>query len=354
MVGTGGTASKAIDVDAMRRVYGGFNAALDDPALDGTSPLRVKSGVDYDGVLIETGARRGDGGSGAGYWEVVRASEDFLICAANDYYDQQFRFDIQPEMDMVSIRFIYAGELGLRASGQDDLVVPTRSASALALPGERAYELMIRERQRLLSVTVHLRAERLWDEVGMEPGEAPALLRDLFAGNGDGRHQAAVPMTPGMNHGVMDILASQLSGGLRQRYLAIKSQELLCLFMESAQRVAGVAPLAVTLRQQDRARLYEARAILLDQFTNPPTVDMLARLVGINRTTLRSGFKEMFGETIADFCHNRRMTLARQLLKDPRFTIGEIAAATGYNQPTNFSAAFRRHFGALPRDFRTN
>ncbi|MGH6780934.1 MAG: helix-turn-helix transcriptional regulator, partial [Sphingomonadaceae bacterium] len=124
--------------------------------------------------------------------------------------------------------------------------------------------------------------------------------------------------------------------------------------MESALRVAGVIPSEAALRQQDRARLYEARAILLDRFTNPPTVDMLARLVGINRTTLRRGFKDMFGETIADFCQNRRMTLARELLKDPRFTIAEIAETVGYGQPTNFSAAFRRHFDALPRDFRSH
>lgn len=340
--------AEAADFTRLRHVYGGFNAAFDIDAIrDG--PLRVRHTDDREAVLIETGAGRGDGEAGAGYWEVLRVNDDFLICVANDYYDERFRFDVRTGMDTVTIRFVRAGELGLQEAGNDAFVTPACSASVARLSSERAYELMIRERQRLLSVTVHIRADRLWSEVGLEPGEAPAL-HALLGETRDGH--AAIPMTAGMNNGVMDILSNRLRGGLRQRYIEVKSQELLCLFFESMQRFGDRAPKDAPLRPHHRARLEEARELLLQRFTDPPSVDSLARQVGLNRTTLRQGFKQLFGETIADFCQTRRMMLAQELLRDGRHSIADIAEIVGYGQSTNFTAAFRRHFNALPSAFR--
>ena len=60
----------------------------------------------------------------------------------------------------------------------------------------------------------------------------------------------------------------------------------------------------------------------------------------------------MFGATVFEFCLARRMELARGLLLDGGMTISEIAETVGYEHPTNFTAAFRRRFNALPKDYR--
>lgn len=338
--------AETVDFSRLQKVYGGFNAALDPDWIRGRQ-LRVKTTDDHEATLIETGDA--DGQTGAGCWEMVRVNDDFLICVANDYYDERFHFDIRTGMDTLSIRFVRAGQLGLQEAGNDAIVTPACSASIMHLSCENAYELMIRERQRLLSVTLHIRADRLWSEAGLEPDEAPAMRALL--GKKRNNH-AAIPMTAGMNNGVMDILSNQLHGGLRQRYIGVKSQELLCLFFESIQRSGDRAAEEMPLRSHHRVRLEEARALLLDNFTDPPTVESLARQVGLNRTTLRQGFKQLFGETIADFCQTRRMMLARELLREGQLSIADIAEIVGYGQPTNFTAAFRRHFNALPSAFR--
>ncbi|MBV7256971.1 helix-turn-helix transcriptional regulator [Pacificimonas sp. WHA3] len=340
--------TEIFDMARMQTVYGAFNAALgrrESPV----SPVHVVSDPNANGMLLMNSIGRKAKTADRGYWEVLRADDDLLICAANDYYDECFHYDVQTGMDVLSIRFIYAGELGIRAPGEpDDVCFSARTASVLSVTEEMPYELLIRERRQLLSVTLHLSEQRLWEEVGFDLDQGAALLNALQSGG----IQGVVPMTAGMNNGVLDILSNRFSGGLRGRYMMTKAQELLCLLVDSAQRTAGLGFEPAALTGHDRERVRQARSILLDNFIEPPSADSLARQVGLNRTTLRRGFKEQFGQTIAHFCHQRRMHLARQLLADPIWNVAAVAEEVGYSQPTNFTAAFRRYFGALPKDFR--
>jgi AraC-like DNA-binding protein len=47
-----------------------------------------------------------------------------------------------------------------------------------------------------------------------------------------------------------------------------------------------------------------------------------------------------------------RMTLARDHLRAGELTLAQIAARTGYASPYSFAAAFRRHHGVPPGQWR--
>jgi AraC family transcriptional regulator, transcriptional activator of the genes for pyochelin and ferripyochelin receptors len=46
------------------------------------------------------------------------------------------------------------------------------------------------------------------------------------------------------------------------------------------------------------------------------------------------------------------MQVALKLLQTTELPIGQIAERVGYGEPTNFTAAFRKHFVFLPREAR--
>jgi AraC-like DNA-binding protein len=46
------------------------------------------------------------------------------------------------------------------------------------------------------------------------------------------------------------------------------------------------------------------------------------------------------------------MRLALKLLERTQLPISEIAERAGYGEPTNFTAAFKKHVATLPRDVR--
>ncbi len=103
---------------------------------------------------------------------------------------------------------------------------------------------------------------------------------------------------------------------------------------------------------RDRSAVQQARNILERHFTNPPSVNDLAKSVGLNRNKLSSGFQEVYGQTISECCSYLRMQKACQLLGDTNMKIIDVALQVGYSHPTSFSTAFQRYKGMSPRHYR--
>jgi AraC-like DNA-binding protein len=78
----------------------------------------------------------------------------------------------------------------------------------------------------------------------------------------------------------------------------------------------------------------------------------VARATGLNETTLKRGFKAIFGETLFEFSVRCRMQHALKLLRHQHLPVKRVAEATGYRHHTSFATAFLRHFGTRPKDIR--
>ncbi len=78
------------------------------------------------------------------------------------------------------------------------------------------------------------------------------------------------------------------------------------------------------------------------------TVDELARETGTSRSALALRFSELIGESPMHYLTEWRMHLARQILRENRLAIPEVAARVGYNSEAAFSRAFKRSAGLPP------
>jgi len=86
-----------------------------------------------------------------------------------------------------------------------------------------------------------------------------------------------------------------------------------------------------------------------------PAIDMdqVARRHLVSRRRLYQAF-EQAGMSPASFLRAERLAMASRMLADPaeRRTVEQIAYASGFDDPTTFTRAFRRGFGMTPRDWR--
>lgn len=82
------------------------------------------------------------------------------------------------------------------------------------------------------------------------------------------------------------------------------------------------------------------------------TIEELARQHHINPTTLKTVFKEVYGESLAAHMKTHRMEEAARLLRETRDSISEIARAVGYENQSKFTAAFKETFHMLPTEYR--
>lgn len=82
------------------------------------------------------------------------------------------------------------------------------------------------------------------------------------------------------------------------------------------------------------------------------TVEKLARAAGMSRTVFAERFRALTGVTPMSYVTSWRMAAAKPLLRDPRRSLPEVAAAVGYEAPEAFQKTFRRVCGLTPGAYR--
>lgn len=81
--------------------------------------------------------------------------------------------------------------------------------------------------------------------------------------------------------------------------------------------------------------------------------EALMRQSGLSKRELNSKFRAVYGKTPHQHLIGLRMEKAKRLLAEERgLSIKEIAQMTGWQNPLNFSSAFRKFTGTGPREFR--
>jgi AraC-like DNA-binding protein len=96
----------------------------------------------------------------------------------------------------------------------------------------------------------------------------------------------------------------------------------------------------------------KAPAALHDGSAQPWTLAALARQSGLSRAAFAGRFRAGVGETPMRYLHLRRMRQAAEHLREGRLALAKVAEAAGYRSETAFLAAFRRHSGLPPGEFR--
>lgn len=100
------------------------------------------------------------------------------------------------------------------------------------------------------------------------------------------------------------------------------------------------------LSARDTRCLLEARDILDQSLSNPPTIVEVAARVGLGATKLKKGFRLLFGLPVRAYVQARQLEDATSKLESG-MTVSEVAYSLGYT-PSAFTAAFRRRLGRLP------
>lgn len=106
------------------------------------------------------------------------------------------------------------------------------------------------------------------------------------------------------------------------------------------------------LSQSEMERLIEARGIVTTRYDEKLTLDMISRAVGLNRAKLTQGFREAFGQSVADCLAERRLMKAAEDLRTTSRPVSTIGYSAGYLNNASFARAFSKRFGICPTNYR--
>lgn len=122
------------------------------------------------------------------------------------------------------------------------------------------------------------------------------------------------------------------------------------LVLDQGRRSQAAYAIAEHARTQDEV-VQRAIVALESSLADGPSVEALARQVGVTARTLTRRFRRAVGCTPLAYRSRIRMDAARQLLEQPNHTVDEVARAVGYAESSAFYRAFVRSVGMPPRDY---
>jgi AraC family transcriptional regulator, transcriptional activator of the genes for pyochelin and ferripyochelin receptors len=158
-------------------------------------------------------------------------------------------------------------------------------------------------------------------------------------------------ITPEIHQVLHQVLHCPYAGLFKRLYLQGKVRELIMLALQPFQLQGTLLP--SPLRAEEIEQVYHAKNLFVAQLDNPPSLAELAQQVGLNEFSLGQKFKQVFNTTLCRYLHEHRLEVARQLLvADRSLRIEEVSRQVGFANRGYFAAAFRKKFGANPKDYR--
>ena len=317
-----------IDKDALERYY---------------IPSEIQPLAACDGLRIQPIF-----GNAEGYREIINLTEGFQVVLGDITCHEEAYVSMKSDPSL-KLHFRLEGSSGLGIRTQQENKITHHTMGILLHPEGIAKQEHYLAGEHERSVTLICEADFLRQRYEPLCEQLPKILADYINGEGIRPLRENMLMRTDMVTAANSVLASDLDGVLRKAYIYAKSIELLVLSIQTIiEAHANHGNREKGLKQRDIERIHKARELLEANFITPPTLNDLAREIGVNEAKLMHTFKQIFGQTIFDFTQNLRMDQAKELLEKTERSITEIAFDVGYDYSSNFTTAFKRRFGITP------
>ena len=99
-------------------------------------------------------------------------------------------------------------------------------------------------------------------------------------------------------------------------------------------------------------QISKALHFLHDELASAWTLESLAGKIGMSRAAFAKRFKELVGQPMFEYLTSLRMQRARELLKETRLPLYEVASRVGYESDLAFTKTFKKHVGTTSTRFR--
>ena len=104
--------------------------------------------------------------------------------------------------------------------------------------------------------------------------------------------------------------------------------------------------------EQGTPAVREIVSYVADNFTEKITLDELAFLFKTNRTTLCREFRHATGMTVVEYINDKKLTAAKQRIKESDLTFTEISDELGFLSIHYFTRFFKAKTGMSPKAYR--
>lgn len=292
-------------------------------------------------------------GSENGHCGLVRLAADLFVLNTNLSFQQDALCPVIGE-DFIELHFRLSGRLSLFPGSAGAETVDVDKGSLLIWRQPQGMNIMERleANERESSMTIYLRPSALERYFGDYTATLPSSVAVGLGAESNGLFFLRMACYPRLIEQVRELWSIDIarSRGLVQAEALVMM--ILCEVVSMLEDAHDDSTSLCRLSDVDVRCLRKARDLIRRHYTPPPTIEEIARTVGLSATKLKSGFKALFGKSISQYANDLRMAHALELLRKSDIPILLVAEALGYEYQNSFTVAFRRQFNVLPKDYR--
>lgn len=285
------------------------------------------------------------------FQEVVKIGDGALLIVTDRLESAATRsLQLVNDSDWIHVQFRLDGGGTEYCPGGTYVETPPNSCIVARYPENCRIERSVESGSRWRFACLFMRPKGFAELLDLGSGALPPAVAWLAdEGHLDFTAQT-MPLRPAMSIAVNDLLACSLTGPARRAYVRGKSIELLSFVLGEFSEPPKDRCIGADLSDADCRRLAMAWSLLTSDEAPWVSLNDLARQVGLNRSKLASGFKQVYGVTACRLWRDTQLDRARARIQTGAVSVTDAALMMGYTDPSSFTRAFARRFGVPPKD----
>ena len=263
--------------------------------------------------------------------------------------------DYEKQYPVIDFGFILSGNIrrkpgpedpwdGMRVkTGITGARLENRQSGTFAIPADTPQQML----------HLHMTQPFFREVVSQEYKVLPPPMQAVLTGTSQPEFISMKPMIPDIQAVVYQLLNTSSNAFPWSLYLEGKSLELLSLHL-AALGLDHQKSDKIVLNHGEKKQVLQAKALLVRDLQDPPSLSRLAAMAGLSVAKLQAGFRQTFGKSVFDYFREYRMQEAKILMEKTETNVSQTAWQVGYVNVSHFSAAFKKRFGILPKHYLKN
>ena len=175
----------------------------------------------------------------------------------------------------------------------------------------------------------------------------------LSSDNLERKYYGEEDISPSMAIVLNQIFHYNQNSSIKTLYLKGKSYELLSLFFNTNED-PNAEHCPFLSDEENVLKIKKAKEIVINNMAEPPGLQELADMIGLTLKKLKTGFKQVYGDSVYSFLFDYKMEYARKMLDSGSYNVNEVGLKVGYSTSSHFIAAFKKKFGITPKKYLMN
>lgn len=278
--------------------------------------------------------------------EEIKIENDFYLIRFQNDSEETLQFKRSVHTDLIQFHYGLKGKAKF-VFNQGNYALDLFEEKSLLLYNpqkELPVHLEISPNSWMISVLISIK--KLHSLFSEEAEHIPFLSTE----NREKKYYTEDDITPSMAIVLNQLFHYNLNTSIKNLYYKGKGYELLSLYFNRSED-PNIDHCPFLIDEENVAKIKKAKDIVINNMAEPPGLQELADTIGLTLKKLKTGFKQVYGDSVYSFLFDYKLEYARKLLDSGTYNVNEVGVLIGYSTSSHFISAFKKKFGTTPKKY---